>query len=167
MAMRKILFRGKREDNGEWIEGYLVRRPSAIQVGEHCSPWAIDRPPKNPDDSGEVRFVDGETVGQFTGLVDKNGRKIFEGDAVLFADEEGIYPEEICSFSGVIMAAAGAFGIASIHEIPLSLKNWCDNDNFVSLWELYWNYDAEENGLHMVEVIGNVHDNPELWEVTP
>ena len=67
----------------------------------------------------------------------------------------------------MIMAVAGAFGIASIHGIPLSLKNWCDNDNFVSFWELYWNYDAEENELHMVEVIGNVHDNPELWEVAP
>lgn len=99
--MREILFRGKREDNGEWIEGYLVRRPSAIQVGEHCSHWAIDRPPNDPDDSGEVRFVDGNTVGQFTGLVDKNGRKIFEGDVVLYkGDERGVitYDEETARF---------------------------------------------------------------------
>ena len=86
--MREILFRGKREDNGEWIEGYLVRRPSAIQVSDRSSPWAIDRPPADPDDSGEVCFVDGNTVGQFTGLTDKNGMRIFEGDVVLYKDDE-------------------------------------------------------------------------------
>lgn len=133
--MREILFRGKREDNGEWIEGYLVRRPSAIQVGEHCSPWAIDRPPNDPDDSGEVRFVDGNTVGQFTGLTDKNGRKIFEGDVVR-------YPW------------------MALVKIQYNEKRACffvEGQSWIGAVDGYSEKDSE--------VVGNVHDNPELLEV--
>lgn len=82
--MREILFRGKRIDNGEWVEGYLTRRPSAIQYGAHYSPWFIDKPPRDPDDNGDIYNVDGETVGQFTGRNDKNGKKIFEHDIVKY-----------------------------------------------------------------------------------
>lgn len=77
--MREILFKAKRLDNGEWVQGYIVRHPSAVQIGE-SSPWYIHVPPIDPDDSGGVFNVNPETVCQYTGLTDKNGAKIFEGD---------------------------------------------------------------------------------------
>lgn len=77
--MREILFKAKRLSDGEWVEGYLVKHPSAIQIGD-CSPWYIQVPPVDPDDSGGQHNVDPSTVCQYTGLTDKNGKKIFEGD---------------------------------------------------------------------------------------
>lgn len=79
--MREILFKAKRLDNGEWVEGYLVKYPSAIQVGD-CSPWYIQVPPVDPDDSGGKYNVDPSTVCEYTGLTDKNGKKVFVGDII-------------------------------------------------------------------------------------
>lgn len=74
--MREILFRGKRKDNGEWVYGDLTHSIYKIRdtcVGRYGSEIGMHQ-------------VDPATVGQYTGLTDKNGKRIFEGDVVAYPD---------------------------------------------------------------------------------
>lgn len=97
---RKILFRGFHpcdgpetivvdggKVNGKWVEGYIVRHPSAIQIGNDYSPWYIHVPPVDPDDNGGVFNVLPSTVGQYTNIdvrreawPQSEKHKIFTGD---------------------------------------------------------------------------------------
>lgn len=71
--MREILFKAKRLDNGEWVEGYYIGPIGLLDVHEICDIHDI---------TGPRVEVDPSTVSQYTGLTDKNGKKIFEGDVV-------------------------------------------------------------------------------------
>lgn len=141
--MRQIIFRGKWTNNGEWVEGYITLRPRAIQFGEHYSPWYIDRPPNDPDDSGGFYNVYPETVGQFTGLTDNNGKRIFEGDVLERTNYKGKKERWAVAFK------YGAFGV------------FLDNE-YGGYFEAFTDYDGTPPTDY--EVIGNIHDNPELIE---
>lgn len=125
--MREILFRGKRMDNGEWVEGNLFLPDKKETPTEICMGTNIVR----------INFdIDPETIGQYTGLTDKNGKKIFEGDIV-----EGLD----------YTAEDGGYGIIGFDEGAFEVSN---NDICGTFYENYWGTDFE--------IIGNVYDNPEL-----
>ena len=92
--MREILFRAKRLDNGEWVEGYLYRLEETLNPFIMC---------KNRN--GESFEVDPSTVCQYTGLTDKNGKQIFEGDKITMIFSHGQRTANAVGFRG------GSFGL--------------------------------------------------------
>ena len=118
--MREILFRGKRTDNGEWIYGDLMQNVDCIKIREQEK--SIKKIAKSYE-------VDPETVGQCTGLCDKNGKKIFEGD-ILGLDCEAFkevhtvvdYDEELTA----IVTTYNVIVIGNIHDKKLEdFENGC------------------------------------------
>ena len=145
--MREILFRGKRLDNGEWVEGFYCKYKfsNVVPIAErhYIMPMWVN----------SLIEVDPETAGQFTGLYDKNGKQIFENDIVKFKeaerfteDEEPCESPNITTGKGVVKYKDGAF-------YPRPYR-WDCGDHWYS------------HGIFDVEVIGNIHDNPELLEIT-
>lgn len=137
--MREILFRGKRKENGEWGYGnYAVTDNNEKQQHFIFQNKAFEFE------------VDPETVGQYTGLTDKNGTKIFEGDIVTYedavADFEGYHDE--------VFLNCGEVGISAWDGIYFT------NRQTVDMSDLY-----ESETTVDCEVIGNIFDNPELLEV--
>ena len=134
--MREILFRGKRTDNGEWVEGFLHTK--YFQELPHDR-YVIEYEPKSNKYKWQPKYlteeIDPETVGEYTGLTDKNGKKIFEGDIVKCKDN--LEPKKL-EFQGYIDFKNGSFVIVGDF---MTHYRWIDYE---------------------CEVIGNIHDNPEL-----
>lgn len=135
--MREILFRGKRTDNGEWMKGsYLKANIHWHERGIHKD-WIASLTIQNGgwcNVIGKYAVIP-ETVGQYTGLTDKNGTKIFEGDIVKLFLIDGV-----------------AVGVILYNESNFRFVFCEDNHRY--------GFDNE----CIFEVIGNIHDNPELLE---
>lgn len=146
--MREILFRGKRLDNGEWIEGFYCKhntvkvcltsddpKPKHLIIVDGFCDWGFEPPLQGIE-------VDPATVGQFTGLMDKNGKQIFEGDIVICRQEIEGNHVRVCVEIGFIEMKFGAFGLHRKQGYYRPFKDWLEDYEY--------------------EVIGNIHDNPEL-----
>ena len=135
--MREILFRGKEINKGKWIEGFLF--PQNIDSG-YC-PLCICSSPISANDYSEIlgdwSIVSEDTIGQYTGLTDKNGKKIFEGDIV-----KGFYKPTDKLVCGSVKYENHLARMLIINRGVCAGLSHC----------------------HHVEVIGNIHDNPELLE---
>lgn len=135
--MREILFRGKRIDNGEWVEGSLITGvfyyigegnlipiPYILSISDiYFDSW------KDIDEDYGLYEVDRSTVGQYTGLTDKKGKKIFEGDI-----------------------------------LEWDIKEWGKRYREVVTWNFQKLAYREYEWHEWCTVIGNIHDNPELLE---
>jgi len=127
--MREILFRGKRTDNGEWVYGVPIKD----QQGEMVIVESIFECEEYDCRGANCWYVDEKTIGQYTGLKDNNGNKIFEGDVVKDEFEE----IGVVEFNTEDVASCG-----------------CCYEFFTGT-----GFRAENICLHSCEIIGNIHDN--------
>ena len=128
--MREILFRGKRTDNGEWVEGYYYKAKYCRTDDELCDYITVPHPKEYNEPSSHYIVIP-ETIGQYTGLKDKNGTKIFEGDIV----------------------KRFLFGKMCIYQIDY------DNGLACFIGRAGMNFTAFYCDSEEFEVIGNIYDN--------
>ena len=140
--MREILFRAKRIDNGEWVEGNYVKAELIHEDGyEHYIIETMRR--------GKTYEIDPETLCQYTGLKDKNGNRIWENNIVLLREEIQDYEwKATVKFGNPNCEYNWGWQLVPIGE--------CDMNKDILLW-----IDME---IASCEVVGNIFDNPELLE---
>lgn len=143
--MRKILFRGKRIDNGEWVYGFYANIP------EHHIDKLSGKDCIVSINNGLLMEVIPETVGEYTGLKDKNGKKIFEGDIVKLTDKSFDYKwKAVVEFGNPNGNYSWGWQLSPLGKVDINTDILC------------W-VEMEETGA-FCEIIGNIHDNPELLQ---
>lgn len=142
--MREILFRGRRIDNGEWVEGFYNHIPCGrFGSDEHMIQTVLEN-----GKIGMFHDIDPSTMGQYTGLTDKNGKRIFEGDILhisKIADGLGGYYQPPIDYSVNVV-------------VKWDLCAWMwetlfGDKRYITFPDAWCHYECE--------IIGNIHDNPE------
>ena len=155
--MREILFKAKRIDNGEWVEGYYLRDQYHIGGKDIIFYW------KDSDRfTVYTNIIDIETLCQFTGLCDKNGKKIWENDILMCHGN----PKDLAK------VLFGEFGVRNIEtgSIVDKVVGWhyevVPTDAISRCEPFCWPMPLTEYYIDRceMEVVGNIFDNPELLQ---
>lgn len=142
--MREILFKAKRIDNGEWVEGNLIDLDSDSGYCYIVAPYRkASTLPINFLITGRMELVDSKTLCQFTGLYDKNGNKIWENDIFQYTDETMVAQRDLIEYN-------------ETHASFVRLHN-TEKLGLQYLW-------IDEATCNHGEVIGNICDNKELLQ---
>lgn len=167
MNENRGLWRGKRVDNGEWITGYymrIVRETSIKEIIRYCIFTGVEF---WNNLSGETALesyeVDPSTLGECTGLRDKNGNLIFEGDVFRFDDEvwSSCYTSCGTEYDSWEVKNCGVVGFDEEYA-RFDFVQYQFNENSVEA-DLHENRDIEfAEFVSNLEIAGNIHDNPEL-----
>lgn len=152
--MREILFRGKCPDNGKWVEGFIVAsRENTYPDGFEMI--TVDGINYDELDNYVPDFisyaVDPSTIGQYTGLKDKNDKRIFEGDILHIA--------KIADGLGCYYQPPLDYPVNVVVKWDLCAWMWetlCEDKRYIGFPDAWCHYECE--------VIGNITDNPELLE---
>ena len=139
--MRDYLFRGKRIDNGEWVEGCgIIATENWVSIFT-----VIDDIDENSSGVNEIEVVPG-TVEQYTGLTDKNGKKTFEGDIVLVPYIDPIFK---CAQNDT-------------PPCERAIVKYCNGMFYVEYIESGDKFTLSATMDGYMKIIGNIYDNPEL-----
>ena len=130
--MREILFKAKRTDNGKWVEGYVVRKHGLYFIYDIVNSESCRQ---------NIYEIDPETLCQFTGLCDKNGKKIWEND-ILMAHLDESYPEDV-----------------TYETVEWGIAGWVTREANSADRQYLDKFDLEH-----FEVVGNIFDNKELLQ---
>ena len=148
--MREILFRGKRVDDGAWVYGSYVEQYGAREI---YLPDGVDR-----ECGFDHYHIFPESVGQYTGLTDKNGTKIFDGDILSVTVREHVKECGLRRFTGKT--------IKTVWSVEYSERRTQGNGFFVFGKDRRFSLGLTKSVLYnaSAEVVGNIYDNPELMK---
>ena len=155
---REIIFRGKSIGTGEWLYGHLFNWGFQAPSNVPCICVCV---PKSWREVYSIYAVHSATIGQCTGLTDKNGKKIYEGDILRLTIPDGStrhFTIEWANENRLLMPLDGFEHDGNV----IRINGWCFN------WKGHRLYPSVIDGVpdnERMEVVGNIHDNPDLLEI--